>query len=268
MTKKKSKTQESSKSQIHIESLYTPPVHTRPMFYIVMNRPISPYYDYLHEKTIENVELDNAYRIIKLENLIEQIVYQFTGTTPKMLPGYPNRPPMSSAEIVKALVDFKIAVDPLWITYHIGALEIVHTPDKKELEGCKLGVFIHMPQHRIFVLNRESTKEQLDTEFMGLCWLAYYGREDIGRDVVVNKCAYKKYQTMFAGLYFIELLKSHPVFIEKQWDKLIGMQQTQIVSHNFGNIVPPSVKELSNEYIHDYAFWSQLYYTPRSNTSR
>lgn len=256
MTKKKTKKIESSKNDIKIESLYTPPVHSSPMFHIVMNRPISPYYDYIHAKTIENVELDNAYRIIKVEHLIEQIVSQFIGKN--------GCPGMSPVEVVKALVDFKAAVDPLWITYHVGALEIVHNPDKKELEGCKLGVFINMPQHRIFVLNRESTKEQLDVEFMGLCWLAHYGREDDGRDVVVNKCAYKKYQTMFAGIYFMEMLKMHPVFIEKQWDKLIGMQKVEIVSHKYGIIIPPTPRELSNEHIQDYAFWSQLFYTPGS----
>jgi hypothetical protein len=257
MTKKKNKSVSNieDKNLIKIEPWWTPPINTGPMFHIVMNRPISPYYDYIHAKTIENVELDNAYRIIKLETLIEQIVNQFIGKN--------GCPGMSNVEVVKALVDFKIAVDPLWITYHVGALEIVHNPDKRELEGCKLGVFINMPQHRIFVLNRESTEEQIEVEFMGLCWLAHYGREDIGRDVVVNKCAYKKYQTMFAGVYFMEMLKLHPVFIEKQWDKLIGMQQAQIVSHKFGNIIPPSPRELSNERIQDYAFWSQLFYKPQ-----
>ncbi len=224
---------------------YETPKVKEPAFYMVLNRPINPYYDYMFKKTLEHIELDNAYRILKIETIIEQVVQQF-----KTLP---------QVEIVKALVDFKAAVDPLWIVQHMSGLSVLHHADKPKLVGCKLGTYISLSQHRIFILNRESTEEELEIQFMGLCWLAHYGAEDTGRDVIVSKCAYKKYQTMFAGLYFIEMLKLHPVFIENKWDQLIGMQQITILSNKFGNIVPPTVKMLSNEHIEHFPYWSQLF---------
>jgi hypothetical protein len=187
----------------------------------------------------EDIDMVHCERFLQLERISEKFVQDMKG--------------FSKEQVEAGLSQINLALDAQWVDKHIESLCEVEESDIHALVNSKIAKF---QNHHIILRDVTVNAEQLRIEFLGLCWLQKYGKDDIGRDVIVSVDSWRYYMHLYIGMEFFNVFSAEESLLE--YIKEITINNVNVISREYGTIKYPTDAELMmvRDYIDAYPFWS------------
>ena len=212
-----------------------------PSFVIVRDMP--PKFFELHKTAQTEMDIELAYRTLKVEQMITQSIIKMKTIDETIL--------------IEQLKGIRLAIHPQWIHDHLKCLPRLEWNNITHyLYGSMLATLC---QHVIVVLDQKCSKEQELVEFYGLCWMGVFANEDDPKVIIVHKNSYMKYMSLHTGILFYKLLIQED-FIQK-YTHLFDESSLSVLTNQFGVINIPTQSDLHRfpqKYLYMYPYWSQV----------
>jgi len=213
-----------------------------PIIYMVANQ--SSNWDNIHSQEAEqDHNIIQAWRMLKMEQQIHQRIEDAKKKGPEKLESI--------------LEQLWVNVSDDMIKSALRSSAFIESADRPEFKDARI---MKMHTHNIILLQSSPFNlTHLIIQYHALCWLYKYGKDDAGRDFIVQERAYECFLSMMIGLEFLEVLHQHPEMKDKKHRLTTDILLVTNNKFTF-NITYPTDDDMrrASQYIELYAFWSRL----------
>ncbi len=158
---------------------------------------------------------------------------------------------LSHEALSKRKREIVIKIHKKWVDEYFDALTEVEITDRRMFLGSRITYFLN---HRIIILNKEVDDLQSQIDFLGLCWLYHYDKNEVkdkGRDIIVHFKTWRRFFCMLVGFEFHDTILKNTNMLNayRYFDTPFNIYDIHILSEEFGIVLFP-LEETLKEFPH------------------